>query len=127
MKKLILLFSHTLTDEQKDDAQDRFGIKEFIILPNRLQTVWSNVPAELEDIGEYLEPIREFLREHIDNDDMVLVQGDFGATCMMASFVKSLGGVAVYATTKRDVTEKEIDGKIVKTSVFEHIRFRIYK
>jgi len=42
----------------------------------------------------------------------------------MASFVKSLGGVAVYATTKRDVIEKEIDGKIVKTSVFEHVRFR---
>jgi len=32
--------------------------------------------------------------------------------------------VAVYATTKRDVIEKEIDGKIVKTSVFEHVRFR---
>jgi len=32
--------------------------------------------------------------------------------------------VAVYATTKRNVVEKEIDGKIVKTSIFEHIRFR---
>jgi len=38
--------------------------------------------------------------------------------------VKSITGIAVYATTKRNVEERELDGKIVKTSVFEHVRFR---
>ena len=52
-----------------------------------------------------------------------MVQGDFGATCAIASFVNSLKGVAVYATTKRNVME-ERDGKIIKTSIFEHVRFR---
>ena len=124
MKKLILLFSHNMTDTQKQDAQSSFEVGEFVTLPDALQQLWSNVPAELENLDDYLEPVRNYLVETIESDDMVLVQGDFGATYAMASFVKSINGVAIYATTKRNVEEKEIDGKIVKTSVFEHVRFR---
>jgi hypothetical protein len=126
MKKMILLFSHKLTAEQKLDAKASFGVEEFITLDNKLQNIWSNVPADLKNVVEYLQPVRDFLIEQMEEEDVVLVQGDFGATCTIASFVKSLGAIAVYATTKRDVIEKEFDGKIVKTSVFEHVRFRIY-
>ena len=126
MKKMILLFSHKLTPLQITDAKSSFGVEEFLLLDSELQNIWSNVPADLEEVGEYLQPVRDFLIEKMEEDDVVLVQGDFGATCAMASFVKSLAGVAVYATTKRDVVEKEIDGKIVKTSVFEHVRFRTF-
>jgi len=124
MKKLILLFSHNLTDVQKEDAKGSFGVESFVVLPADLQTIWSNVLADLEDLNEYLQPVRDFLVEELAPDDVVLVQGDFGATCAMASFVKSITGIAVYATTKRNVEERELDGKIVKTSVFEHVRFR---
>jgi len=124
MKKMVLVFSHQLTDIQKKDAKESFGVEEFIYLPNDLQQLWSAIPSELEDISDYLKPIRDFLKENIQKDDISLVQGDFGATCAIASFVKSIGGVALYATTKRNVQEKEVDGKIVKTSIFEHIRFR---
>jgi len=121
---MILLFSHKLTAEQINDGKSSFGVEEFIALDDDLQTIWSNVPADLESVVEYLQSIRDFLIKNMEEDDVVLVQGDFGATCAIASFVKSLGGVAVYATTKRNVVEKEIDGKIVKTSIFEHVRFR---
>ncbi len=124
MKKMILLFSHKLTSEQITDAKSSFGVEEFLLLDDNLQNIWSNVPADLEDVVEYLQPVRDFLIENMNEDDVALVQGDFGATCAIASFVKSLSGVAVYATTKRNVLEKESDGKIVKTSIFEHVRFR---
>ena len=124
MKKMILLFSHKLTPEQITDAKSSFGVEEFLLLDDDLQNIWSNVPADLEDVVEYLQPVRDFLIENMNEDDVALVQGDFGATCAIASFVKSLSGVAVYATTKRNVVEKESDGKIVKTSIFEHVRFR---
>ena len=124
MKKMILLFSHKLTPEQITDAKSSFGVEEFLLLDDNLQNIWSNVPADLEDVVEYLQPVRDFLIENMNEDDVALVQGDFGATCAIASFVKSLSGVAVYATTKRNVVEKESDGKIVKTSIFEHVRFR---
>ncbi len=124
MKKMILLFSHKLTPEQITDAKSSFGVEEFLLLDDDLQNIWSNVPADLEDVVEYLQPVRDFLIENMNEDDVALVQGDFGATCAIASFVKSLSGVAIYATTKRNVVEKESDGKIVKTSIFEHVRFR---
>ena len=33
---------------------------------------------------------------------------------------------AVYATTKRIVKEKNIEGKVVKISEFQHVKFRFY-
>jgi len=126
MKRLILLFSHSLTPEQRDDATDNLGVGEFISLDSELQRVWSNVPPSLESLDEYLRPIKDFVSHNLNQDDIVLVQGDFGATFAMVSFVHSIGGVAVYATTRRDVVEEESKGEIVKTSIFRHIRFREY-
>ena len=126
MKKLFLLFSHTLTTTQIEDAKSTFAIDEFVTLSDELQKLWSNVPSDLDDVSDYLEPLKAYLKENSSSDDLVLVQGDFGATYHMVSFVKSLGMRAIHATTKRDVIEKVIDDKIVKTSVFKHIRFRVY-
>lgn len=126
MKKLFLLFSHILTREQIADAEKTFEVEEFIKLPSSLQMLWSNVPSDLEALNEYLEPIESYLKAELKKDDLVLIQGDFGATYYVVSLVKALGFNAVYATTKRNVVEKIIENKIVKTSLFEHVRFRVY-
>lgn len=126
MKKLYLLFSHTLTLAQKKDAEISLGVESFVSLPKELQTLWSNVPSELEDLTAYLEPIKSYLKDQLTNDDLVLVQGDFGATYYVVTLVKALGFKAVHSTTKRNVVEKIIADKIVKTSLFEHVRFRVY-
>jgi len=125
-KKMVLLFSHRLTMEQRDDAINRFGIQEFVSLNEKFQYLWSNVPADVETLDEYLEPIKSFLKDTLNQDDVVLIQGDFGATCHMAQFVKEIGAVGVYATTVRDVVEKQEGGVIIKTSIFKHVRFRIF-
>jgi len=122
--KMILLFSHTLTPEQKEDAKKTLKVDKFISLPENLQKLWSNVPPEIENLDNYLEPIFNYLRKNLKKGDFVLVQGDFGVTCKTAEFVKSLKTVPVYATTKREVVEKKENNKIVKTSIFKHIRFR---
>ena len=126
MKKLILLFSHTLTPTQKEDAKNSFGVEEFLSLPKELQTLWSHVPSEIESLDDYLEPLKSYLKSEFKKGDVVLVQGDFGATFSMVTFIHSLGFKAVYATTKRNVVEEKIEGKVIKTSVFEHVRFREY-
>ena len=95
-------------------------------LPESLQTLWSNIPPDLNDISTYLEPLKKYLQKVIKLNDIVLVQGDFGATCQIATFVKSLGAKAVYATTKRDVVEIKKGDKIEKKSIFEHVKFREY-
>ncbi len=127
MKKLYLLFSHTLTKEQIEDAKKSLGVKEFVKLPHELQKLWSNIPPEIEDLSLYLEPIKVYLAQNLKPNDIALVQGDFGATCKIVKSVKKLNSVAVYATTTRKVIEKNIEEKIVKTSIFQHVRFRKYE
>ncbi|MDX4038019.1 CRISPR-associated protein Csx20 [Aliarcobacter skirrowii] len=127
MNKMFLLFSHTLTKNQKDDAMKSFGIEEFIYLPKDLQELFSNVPNDLKKLSEYLTPIKLFLKQYSKEGDFVLIQGDFGATYILVNFAKSLYLNPVYSTTKRVTQEFEEDGKIIKKSIFEHERFREYE
>ncbi|MGJ0303598.1 CRISPR-associated protein Csx20 [Aliarcobacter cryaerophilus] len=127
MKKMFLLFSHKLTQIQKDDAVATFGIDEFVYLPKNLQEVFSNVPSNLDRLNNYLEDIKKYLKENSSKDDIVLIQGDFGATFILVNFAKSLSLKPVYATTKRVVQEYLEEDKFIKKSIFEHERFREYE
>jgi hypothetical protein len=123
---MFLIFSHTITQYQIKDAKNSLGIETFVYLPQELQKLWSNIPPDISDIGKFLEPIKNYLKQNLQPNDYVLVQGDFGATCKIASFVKTLNAKPIYATTIRDAQEKIIDGKVVKTSTFKHIMFRSF-
>lgn len=123
--KLYLLFSHTLTEEQERDARERFGIDEIILLPKVWLDIWSQVPAQSEKVKPYLKEIFAYL-DQVNKDDFVLIQGDFGATYMAVNHVKEKGATPIYATTQRNVVEKQIGNKSIKTSVFKHIRYRVY-
>lgn len=129
MKTLFLLFSHSLTEEQKQDARQNLGITNFVKLPEDLQQIFSDVPPELESLDEYLEPILAWLDQYASNwEDYILIQGDFGVTYYLVDYCKSANmAVPVYATTKRQsVDEKQADGSIVTKRIFKHVQFRAY-
>ena len=126
MKKLYLLFSHTLTKAQQEDALASLGVEEFIALPTELQTLWSNIPPQLTKLDDYLEPLKAYIRNEANAGDVFLIQGDFGGCYEMVNFVKALGFRAVHSTTTRDVVEKTVNGKVEKFSRFEHVIFRLY-
>lgn len=126
MKKLFLLFSHTLTQVQEEDAKVSLGVEVFEKLPEELQRLWSNIPPELTELEDYLEPLKTYMRNEAQKGDVVLIQGDFGGCYAMINFVKSLGLEAVHSTTTRDVIEKTVNGKVEKFSRFEHVIFRKY-
>lgn len=127
MKNLILLFSHSLTDDQKEDAKQHWDIENFVALPTDLQTIFSNVPADLETINQYLEPIEKWLLENTQKDDLVLIQGDFGAVYHLVNFVKNNNLFPIYATTERKSIEtSQPDGSIKTERIFKHKRFRSY-
>lgn len=126
MKQLFLLFSHTLTPSQELDAKESLGVTDFVALPKELQHLWSNVPPSLEVLSDYLAPIKEYIRNESKEGDVVLIQGDFGGCHEMVNYVKSLRLTAVSSTTKRDVVEKTVNGKVEKFSRFEHVIFRLY-
>ena len=127
MKQMFLLFSHKLTLSQEEDAINSLKVEKFIPLPKNLQDLFSNITNYLDSLNNYLKPIKEFLKDYSINDDIALIQGDFGATYILVNFAKSLKLKAVYSTTKRVTQEFEEDGKIIKKSIFEHERFREYE
>lgn len=127
LSKLFLLFSHEITDKQKKDARKNLNINQIIKLPDNLQQKWSNVPAKLESLSEYMLPFKNWLSENITNDDYILVQGEFGAVYFIVSWAKNNDFTPIYSTTER--LSKEVnDGERVKSvKIFEHRRFRKYE
>jgi len=116
-----------LTKEQIKDAKKSLQIDNFISLPKDLQSLWSNIPANINILDDYLQPIKKFVKSKANQEDIALIQGDFGAVYEMVNFVKDLNIIPVYATTKRETKETKKDNKIIKTSVFKHIQYRKYK
>lgn len=128
MKKMILLFSHQLTQSQIDDAMHTLHIEKFVSLPETLQRLWSNISPNLISIQTTLEPIFEFLHKNVKESDCVLIQGDFGAVYLLVNYTKKLGAIPLYATTKRDAIEYiNNKGEKVKKSKFKFVRFREYE
>ncbi len=125
MKKMFLLFSHKLSNEQMIDAQNTFGVAKFISLPLQLQKLWKNFNPDIKKLT--LEDFKSFLSQNANQGDVVLIQGDFGATFAMVNFALESGLVPVYATTQREVVEVVEDGQTVKKSIFKHRRFRRYE
>jgi hypothetical protein len=128
MPQLFLFFSHQLTPEQQTDAEQRLGIDRFRALPAELQAQWSQVPAELDRVDAYAQPLWAWLAAEADPGDYVMVQGDFGLTYATVRKALELSLVPVYATTRRESSEAVTEnGEVKKTLTFRHIRFRPYQ
>jgi len=127
-KKLILLFSHNLTKSQKEEAYRTLKITELVSLPISLQNKWSNVPAESDDISNYLSDISLWLKEVADNKDYILIQGDFGATYFLVNIAFQFKLIPVYSTTER-IHEEVLkqDGALEMKKIFKHVKYRKYK
>ena len=110
---MILIFSHELTTTQIDDARKSLGVRDFIKMPKALLLL------TLQNRGK-----KNFIKTNAKIGDVALVQGDFGATYSIVNFCKKNGIKAIYATTKRTIKESMVGDKVVKNSIFEHVKFR---
>ncbi|MEQ8192802.1 MAG: CRISPR-associated protein Csx20 [Candidatus Eremiobacterota bacterium] len=126
MKKMLLLFSHSLTPEQKYEAENNLSAKEFLSLPYDLQSLWSQVPPEGE-INDTVRLFIEWIKNHGIKGDIALIQGEFGMTFAIADWCLRHGITPVYSTTRREYEQTEEDGRIVNRHVFKHVRFREYR
>ncbi|TYQ15717.1 UNVERIFIED_CONTAM: hypothetical protein Cloal_2200 [Acetivibrio alkalicellulosi] len=127
MSSLIIIMSHELTNEQVEDAKNTLGITSFIYMDDLLKDMWRNIPTELESITDYIKPIKDFILSRGNTEDFALIQGEFGAVYELVSFVKGIGMIPVYSTTKRVTIETPIKDDTIKTErIFKHVRFRKY-
>jgi hypothetical protein len=125
---MLLLLSHKLTEDQKEDANTALGVREFLALPDDLQNLWMHITPTKHVLSEYLEPIRSWLNKNAGHGDYVLIQGDYGAVYLMVNYAFSVGLIPIYATTERVVVEKRMPDNVVKSErIFKHKRFRRYE
>ena len=124
MKTMFVLMSHDLTPAQKEDARMRWGVEEFVTVP---AARWSQIQADAESVCPHVEDAKRFLDGKAGEGDILLVQGDFGATVNMVAYARSRGLVPVYATTKRETRERVEGDSVVTVRVFTHVRFRVYE
>ncbi|MCF6244153.1 MAG: CRISPR-associated protein Csx20 [Sulfurovum sp.] len=122
-KTMYILMSHDITKQQINNARAYLDVDNFVTLPIE---AWSQIPADFETVDSSLLPLKAQLLAEAKEGDILLVQGDYGATFNMVQFAKEMDMVPVYATTRRKVS-KRVDGeKTITTRAFEHVRFRKY-
>ena len=124
---LFLLFNHRLTEAQEADAQQSLGVDRIVAAPADIQTLWSQVPPEIDILTPYLTPVFAWLEDQARPGDFVLIQGEFGATCLAVKEAHRLNLIPVYSTTSRQAMEEHLpDGRVEIRHTFSHVRYRQY-
>ncbi|SLM28429.1 conserved exported hypothetical protein [Desulfamplus magnetovallimortis] len=124
---LFLLFSHTPTTEQIEDARLSLGVESIVAMPQEIKNIWQQFPPDVLAIEPMLKPVKKWLSQKSNKGDFALIQGDFGATFLMVLYAKDIGLVPIYATTERKATEiMQSDGTLTIEHIFKHRRFREY-
>ena len=123
MKTMYILMSHKMTEQQKEDAKKTLDVHNFVVLPTE---VWSQIPAETKSVESSLLQLKAQLIAQSKRADILLVQGDYGATFNMVQFTKEIGLIPVYATSRRNVFEVVDGEKVTTVREFRHVRFRKY-
>lgn len=104
-------------------------MKRIVTLPEELRNEWSNINpnVEIEDDFNLVYKLKTFILENTNQEDYVIVQGEWGMTFTIVNMCFELNRVPIYATTERKTKETVKDGQVHSEKVFEHIRFRKYR
>ncbi len=125
-KKVFIIMSHDLTRGQVAKLKDMGG-KEILLLPPALKELWGNIDAEGELDTQALLPVIHWIEGKARERDLVLIQGEHGATYYLVDYCFQRKLCPIYSSSKRVVQEIR-DGEAVYTQrLFEHINFREYK
>lgn len=124
--KLLVLLSHELTKAQIEEIKAK-GVGEIIMLPLELKEIWGNIDAKGDLDISYLKPIIQWVEEETKQEDLVIIQGEFGATYYMVNYCFEKGLCPIYSSSER-VVEEIIEGeKVITKRLFQHVNFREYK
>ena len=124
-RKALLLFSHQLTENQEKELLENFKVKKIVSLSSELQEMWSNVSIK-ENYKENLEKIKKYIEENFNENDVMLVQGNWGYTYNIVKWSIEKKLVPVYSYTERNVEEIKDGENVKKISYFKHVKFIEY-
>jgi CRISPR-associated DxTHG motif protein len=120
--RLFNVTNHQLTADQIEDARQRWDIVDVVDLDEELKAVWANI-----EVGSAASLIFDRLWQRSTHADVIVVQGEYGATFTLVSMLRTAGRRVVYASTAREVTEcQEPDGSVTTVHRFRHRGFLEY-
>lgn len=125
-RKALLLFSHQLTENQEKELVENFKVKKIVSLSSELQEMWSNVSIK-KNYKENLEKIKKYIEENFNENDVILVQGNWGYTYNIVKWSIEKKLVPVYSYTERNVEEIKDGENVKKISYFKHVKFIEYE
>ena len=125
-KKVLLLFSHELTENQKKELEEEFGVKKIEKLPDNLQNMWSNVSIN-EGYEENLEIIKKYIVDNFSEEDIMVIQGNWGYAYNLVKWSIENNFIPVYSYTERNVEEIREGENVKKISYFKHLKFLKYE
>ena len=125
-KKVLLVFSHQLTENQEKELIEGYGVKQIESLPEELQNMWPNVSIK-KDYKENQEKIKKFVKENFGKKDIILIQGNWGYTYNLVKWSIENGLIPVYSYTERNVEEIKDGENVKKISYFKHVKFIEYE
>ena len=125
-RKALLLFSHQLTENQEKELVENFKVKKIVSLSSELQEMWSNVSIK-KNYKENLEKIKKYIEENFNDNDVRLVQGNWGYTYNIVKWSIEKKLVPVYSYTERNVEEIKDGENVKKISYFKHVKFIEYE
>lgn len=128
MKKLFVAFSHTLTDEQIQNAQTSLGVQEIQTLRDvdpELQRLFSQIPVDADlsfckgIAGRVIDHAKAFNATHI------YVAGELCVSIHANLLAMASGLHCVVSTTAREAVETpQSDGSIKVVHSFKHVMWR---
>lgn len=126
MPKTYCLLNHSLTQNQLAELKERFESEEIIYPSDELSKKWSQVPATPDLDIDLISNVTDWLSSANQND-ILIVQGEFGSTFMLVDYALKKNLVPIYAVTTRISKEVRVGEQVQKVNVFEHVCFRKYK
>jgi hypothetical protein len=122
---MFVAFSHKLTKEQIEDAESSLGVTTFVYPSEDIQKKISNIPDDM-DPREIRDLAWRIVDEAMEADCeyfFMAGQPELFQYCT-ARVLHGRYMTPVNSVTKRESVESMIDGKVVKTSSFVHVRWR---
>lgn len=126
MNRCYWLLNHRMLVTQKRELEEKYGVQEFIMPPDDIAGLWGNVPVSEKIPSSFFKRVENWLCD-ADNGDVVVIQGEPTAAFRIVSHLLKKGITVLAGITERRSMDKEENGTVIKTSVFEHVCFRKYE
>lgn len=127
MRNVAILLSHQPMPEQLAQLEKEWSVGRIVPLPDEFRPLWTSVQPDGPFPNEAFAPLLAWLEQSTAESDLVWVQGEFGATFLVASWCIAHRRIPVYATTRRESEDHvQPDGSVIRRQVFRHVRFREY-